>query len=73
DVTNARVSHQHPQHQGFRLWPAARFLIGVLELLLAATAQEILLARALYPVFHYFHTVAVGAVYLDSYLAHNFL
>lgn len=73
NVADACVSDKHLQHQALCLGPAARFLIRVLELLSAVPAEEVLPARALYAIFYYFHTVAVGAVYLDSYLAHNFL
>ncbi|MFT2007616.1 hypothetical protein ACMA1I_02990 [Pontibacter sp. 13R65] len=73
NVSDTAVSHQNAQHQLFGLWPAAYLLVDVLELLAAPMAQKILPARVLYAIFDYLHTVAVRAVYVDSYLALNFL
>ena len=72
-VADAGVAHQRPQHLPLCAGAAERFVVRTLELLAAAPGQGILLARAIYAIFYYFHTMAVGAVYQDSYLAHNFL
>lgn len=59
-VADAGVAHQRPQHLPLCAGAATRLVVRTLELLAAASGQGILLSRATYAIFYYFHIMAVG-------------